>query len=116
MSDPQIIIGGAEGFHNDNRQARRRVKDSKVYKDVSTICIVPTRGVIPARVVETWMGMMTPMNHKFCRMFISGMEVGEAYNQAISTILNHPELSKWKYILTLEEDNMPPPDGLLKLL
>jgi len=29
--------------------------------------------------------------------------------------LSDPELSKWKYILTLEEDNLPPPDGLLKL-
>ncbi len=26
-----------------------------------------------------------------------------------------PELSTWKYILTIEEDNIPPPDGLLKL-
>jgi hypothetical protein len=43
------------------------------------------------------------------------MEVGDAYNSAIELILNHPELSKWKYVLTLEEDNLPPPDGLLKL-
>lgn len=44
------------------------------------------------------------------------MEVGDAYNTAVELILNHPELSTWKYMLTLEEDNMPPPDGLLKLL
>ena len=30
-------------------------------------------------------------------------------------ILGHPELKNWKYLLTLEEDNIPPPDGLLKL-
>ena len=43
------------------------------------------------------------------------MEVGEAYNTAVEYIVNNPDLSKWKYILTLEEDNLPPPDGLLKL-
>jgi hypothetical protein len=71
--------------------------------------------MIPARAVENWMGLMTPMNQKVVRLFVAGMEVGEAYNQAIRTILAHPDLSTWKYVLTLEEDNLPPPDGLLKL-
>ena len=43
------------------------------------------------------------------------MEVGEAYTQTIQNILAHPDLSKWKYILTLEHDNAPPADGVLKL-
>ena len=55
------------------------------------------------------------MNQKFVRFFVVGMEVGEAYSAAIEQILASPELSKWKFILTLEEDNLPPPDGLLKL-
>lgn len=58
---------------------------------------------------------MNPMNQKFMRVFMIGMEVGAAYTAAIEQILANPELRKWKYILTLEEDNMPPPDGLLKL-
>lgn len=33
----------------------------------------------------------------------------------IEQVLSHPELSTWKFILTMEEDNLPPPDGLLKL-
>ena len=45
-------------------------------------------------------------------MFAVGMEVGEAYSQAIEAILAHPDLSKFKYILTMEHDNIPPPDGL----
>lgn len=44
------------------------------------------------------------------------MEVGDAYNHAVECILNDSELSKWKFLLCLEEDNMPPPDGLLKLI
>jgi hypothetical protein len=44
------------------------------------------------------------------------MEVGDAYSQAIEAVLAHPDLSTWEYILTLEHDNMPPADGVLKLI
>lgn len=110
---PTIIE--SQGFHNSNPKTNDRLIKGKAFEDLSTICIVPTRGVIPARVVESWMSLMTPMNQKFYRIFMAGMEVGEAYNAAIENILAHPELSKWKYILTMEEDNIPPPDGLLRL-
>jgi hypothetical protein len=116
MSEPQIIIGGAEGIHNrDERRSRKRIKDGKAYRNLSTVCVVPTRGTIPARVVENWMGLMVPMNQAFVRMFVSGMEVGAAYNAAVETITEHPVLRDFKYLLTMEEDNMPPADGLLKL-
>lgn len=114
--EPQIIVGGDVGFHNEHEKAaRERLRAGKAYRDLSTVIVVPTRGMIPARAVENWMGLMTPMNQKCVRLFVSGMEVGDAYNQAVRTILGHPELGSWKYMLTLEEDNLPPPDGLLKL-
>lgn len=112
---PQIVIQENQGVHNLNPNSRDRLIKGNTYKDLSTICIVPTRGVIPAKVVQSWMGLMSPMNQKFMRMFVIGMEVSQAYNSAIETILQHPELSNWKYVLTLEEDNMPPSDGIIKL-
>ncbi len=116
MSDPQIIIGGDLGFHNTDLEAsKERLRKGKQYRDLSTVCVVPTRGVIPARVVENWMGLMMPMNNAFIRLFVAGAEVGEAYNAAVELILAHEQISKFKYLLTLEEDNMPQPDGLLKL-
>jgi hypothetical protein len=116
MSEPQIIIGSDAGFHNnDLERAQERLKKGKQYRDLSTVCVVPTRGMIPARVVENWMGLLTPMNNAFLRIFVSGMEVGDAYNAAVETILAHDGLKNFKYLLTLEEDNMPPPDGLLRL-
>jgi glycosyltransferase involved in cell wall biosynthesis len=113
---PQIVVQDYQGYHNkDIEKSRDRLIQGNTYKDLSTIIVVPTRGVIPAKVVQNWLGMMSPMNQKVVRIFIIGMEVGEAYNNAIEMILNNPDLSKWKYVLTLEEDNMSPPDGLLKL-
>lgn len=116
MAEPQIIIGDVKGFHNRQiKRSRERIKGGKAYRDLSTVCVIPTRGTIPARVVESWWNLMTPMNNAFIRMFISGMEVGDAYNAAVETIMGHPQLSQFKYLLTLEEDNLPPPDGILKL-
>lgn len=114
---PQIVVENYDGgYHNkDIERSRDRLFKGSTYKDLSTIIIVPSRGVIPAKVVQSWMSLMQPMNQKVIRLFMIGMEVGEAYNNAIEYILNNPDLSKWKYILTMEEDNMPPPDGLLKL-
>lgn len=116
MIKPQIVFENFEGRHNSSLDiATERLEVSKSYQDLSTVCIVPTRGLIPAKVVQNWWGLMTPMNQKFIRVFMIGMEVGAAYTAAVEQILANPVFRTWKYILTLEEDNMPPPDGLLKL-
>lgn len=120
MADPQptIIIGGdTEGFHNhDLRASRKRIEAGKIYRDASTIIVIPTRGTIPARVVQSWWDLMPPMNNRLVRMFIEKLEVGAAYEMAVDTILGHPMLKDFRYMLTLEEDNLPPPDGLLRLI
>ena len=105
------------GYHNkDLDTSVARLERSKSYRDLSTIIICPTRGQIPARVVQAWISMFRPMNQKVIGpIFAIGMEVGEAYNSLIEMILANPELSKYKYILSIEEDNAPPVDGLLKL-
>jgi hypothetical protein len=110
MSQLPIFVDPYDGgFHAEN--------PPKTFQDASTVCIRPclSKGVHP-RVFQTWENLMTPMNQRFIRMTPVDMEVGEAYSQCIAQILEHPDLSKWKFILTLEHDNCPPPDGLLKLL
>lgn len=95
-----------------------RIKHIKgsTYKDNSTVVIVPTRGMIPHRVVNAWQVMLSPMNAKKAFLYASGHEVGHAYNQLIKNILADPELSKWKYVMTMEDDNLPPPDAHIRLL
>ncbi len=114
---PTIIVSGDLGeHHGDFEKTAARLAKGRQYEDVSTVCVIPTRGAISARVVDSWMQMMTPMNHPFVRIFVERMEVGDAYNAATEMILGHPVLSKFKYLLTLEEDNIPPQDGLLRLI
>lgn len=116
---PEIIIPYAPGKQNqDIGSTNVRLEKSKSYKDLSTIIITPTRGgrSLCPRWVSAMQGLMRPMNQKvFGPMFMAGMEVGHAFNAAIEMILANPELSKFKYLLTVEDDNLPPPDGLLKL-
>lgn len=114
---PQIISSYDGGAHNANLDATvKRLKKEGSYKDLSCIMLVPCFGSIPTKVVASWLSMYSAPNAKFIRDFAIGYEVGVAFSLAIERILAHPELSKWKYLLTVEHDNIPPPDGIVKLL
>jgi len=117
VTEPQIILGGdVEGVHNaDLDAARARIDRSNIYRNLSTVIVIPTRGVVPALAVERWWNLAPAMNQPLVRMFVAGYEVGAAYEIAVSTILSHPVLQTFRYMLTLEEDNLPPADGLLRL-
>lgn len=86
-----------------------------LYRNLNTVWVTPTRGVCGTRVAFSWMNVMGPPNSCLAKMCLEGFEVGKAYNEAITQILSSPQLSKFPYILTVEEDNTPSPDSLLKL-
>lgn len=114
---PQIISSYDGGRHNaDLERTISRLTAEGGYKDLSSIMLVPCFGQIPTRAVASWLNLYAPPNAKFTRMFAVGMEVGHAFSTAIESILAHPDLSKWKYVITIEHDNLPPPDGIVKLL
>jgi hypothetical protein len=114
---PQILSSYDGGSHNaDLTQTVSRLKKDRSYKDLSCIQIVPAFGAIPTKAVASWLNMYSAPNAKFVRLFAMGMEVGQAFSACIESILANPDLSKFKYILTLEHDNLPPPDGIVKLL
>ena len=113
---PYILMENNAGIHNQDLEATRtRLLKGTSYKDMSTIIIVPTRGMISAHWVQAYGQLIKPMNQKCMTLYAEGDEVGIAYNNAINMILNNDELKKFKFILTYEDDIIPPPDGLLKL-
>lgn len=116
MTAPQVVLP-AEGFHNrDLTNSLNRLSRSKSYSDCSTVMVIPAIKPIPPKVTLSWLGLMAPMNQKFTRICLENMEVGDAYNTAVEFILGNDELSKWKYMLTVETDNIVPADALLKLI
>lgn len=114
MGKSEIVVQDYLGYHNRLPEDIKQKKNA--YRDQSTILIIPCLDKIASKVVQNWLSLMTPMNQKFTRVFMINMEVGKAYSEAIEMIISNPELSTWKYIMTLEHDNMIQPDTLLKLL
>lgn len=114
---PQIINSYDGGLHNaDLARTNARLTKEKAWKDLSCVLIVPAIKDIPPRIVANWWNLMQPPNQKVAKLFAQGMEVGEAYSSTIEMVINHTELSKFRFIVTLEHDNAPPPDGLVKIL
>jgi len=115
--EPQIVSSYQEGFHNaDLEKTYSRLSKDHAFKNLDTIIMMPAFGQVPTKAVASWMNMGIPPNSHPVRLWALGMEVGDAYSKMIEGILAHPVLSKYKYILTVEHDNIPPPDGLYKLL
>jgi hypothetical protein len=107
-----------EGRHNrDLSRSALRVYDGQSYRDQSTVCVMPCRdNTVDIKVEDAIDGLIKPMNQGFVRLNMRGFEVADAYNEALKTILANPQLSKFKFLLTVESDNLPPPDGLLRLI
>jgi len=105
------------GYHNDDlSKSTLRVIEGGSWKKQRVIVILPAADTIPTKVALSHWSLAFPPNQAVHRMLALGHEVGEAYSNAISDILAHPDLSQWEYVLTIESDNMPPPDGLVRLI
>lgn len=105
------------GRHNLDLQASiSRIIKGGTWKKQRILVILPSADSIPAKVALSHWNLVFPPNNQVYRFLALGMEVGEAYSKTIEQILEQPDLKDWEYILTLEHDNIPPPDGVLKLV
>lgn len=113
---PQLI-GLDAGVHNaDVAKSGARIIQGASWKKQRVVMLLPAGAQIPTKVALALWGLIFPPNQGVYRMAAVGMEVGEAYSNAIEQILAHPDLSQWEYLLTVEHDNIPPADGVLKLI
>lgn len=115
------------------RQSFVAMPKGDTFRNLSTIIIIPTKGTTTEKghlnckkcktkneyitsitygmstmFVEAYKRLIKPMNVPVLEMMPTGYEVGDAYCKAIEMILANPELSKFKYILTIEDDNIVP--------
>ncbi len=103
------------GAHNiDFKKSADRIKKSNMYQDLSVCWVTPTvNHYLDDQVVfQSWDQVVKPMNQKFMKLCIANAEVADAYNAAVELILKD---GRFKYMLTVETDNLPPPDGLMRL-
>lgn len=105
------------GFHNINlAHSTTRILEGGSWKKQRVVMLIPAAKMIPTKVYLSHCALIFPPNNAAHRVAAIGMEVGEAFSTAISELVAHPEIKDWEYLLTIEHDNIPPPDGLLKLL
>jgi len=117
VSAPQLIIQDFAGQHNlSGDQTRARLIKGASWKRQRVVVVLPTAEMIAAKVALSHWNLAFPPNNGVCRILAMGDEVGVAYSQAIEGILAHPELSQWEFLLTIESDNAPPSDGVIKLI
>lgn len=113
---PQLI-SMESGYHNaDLAKSTARILEGNSWKKQRVVMLMPASAMIPTRVYLSHCSLAFPPNQAAHRMIAEGMEVGEAFSSAISEILAHPDLSQWEYLLTIEHDNCPPGDGIVKLI
>jgi len=109
-----------QGLNNANLSASTaRIIEGGTWKKQRVVTVIPTGKMIDYRAVHSWMNLVYPPNQPQVRWptwMVQGHEVGEAYSQAIEQVLAHPDVGTWEYVLTIETDNLPPPDGVVKLL
>jgi hypothetical protein len=117
MSKPQLVIQDFGGEHNkDLDKTYARVMRGATWKKQRVVVVIPSSDLIPAKVALSHWNLFFPPNNGVARILALGQEVGEAYSNAIESILAHPDLSQWEFILTVENDNCPPADGVIKLV
>ena len=115
--ESSLIIQDFGGLNNgDLSKAGARLMKGASWKRQRVVVILPADDMIPAKVALSHWNLIFPPNNSVVRILAQGMEVGHAYSSAIEQVLAHPQLKEFEYILTMEHDNTPPQDGLLKLL
>lgn len=115
------------------RNSFEALPNGRIYKNLSTIIIIPTRGTQKEKgflncekcnhkneyttsvvnglhpiFVESFKRLIKPMNVPVIEMMMYGMEVGAAYNTAVENILKNPAFNNFRFILTVEDDNITP--------
>lgn len=116
MSKTQLITVDSGRHNADLLKSSKRILEGGSWKKQRIVMLIPAGSSIPVKVYLSHRSLIFPPNQAMFPMAAVGMEVGEAFSTAIENILTHPDLSQWEYLLTIEHDNTPPPDGVLKLL
>jgi len=114
---PKIIVQDFSGEHGKDLAATHsRLMQGASWKTNRIVVIIPTSEMISAKVCLAIWNLAFPPNEKVARILAVNEEVGVAYSKTIEHIITDPVLSQWEFILTIEHDNLPPPDGAIRLV
>ena len=117
MGKQGITVMDGVGAHNaDLVRTGIRLEKSGSWKRQRIVYVIPAGDSIHSKVYLSHRSLIFPPNQAMTPMLVQNYEVGDAYTEAVAGILGHPELSTWEYMLTIEHDNIPPADGVVRLV
>jgi len=105
------------GRHNAVLESSsQRITHGGSWKKQRVAMLIPAASMIATRVYLSHCSLIFPPNQGVHRMAAVGDEVGQAFSDSILSIISTPGIQDWEYLLTIETDNTPPQDGVLKLV
>jgi hypothetical protein len=113
---PQLVTLDSGLNNQDIDTSSTRILEGNSWKKQRVVMLIPAGAQIPTKAYLSHCALAFPPNQGVYRMAAMGMEVGEAFSNAISQILSSPGIKDWEYLLTVEHDNIPPPDGVVRLI
>lgn len=117
MTKPQLVVTDMSGHHAANLpETASRLQRGRTWAKQRIVVVIPSADMISVKVMMSLWNLAFPPNNGVVKIAALGDEVGVAYSNAIESVLNHPDLSQWEYLLTIEHDNVPPADGAIKLV
>lgn len=117
MNDLLNPKANAVGANNaDLPAATSRMIKGGSYKRQRIISLIPAIVPIHPRVYLAHRCLIFPPNQPCHHLLAEGDEVGLAYSRAIESILAIPQLAEFEYLLTIEADNAPLADGVMRLV
>jgi hypothetical protein len=117
MSKVELVVTDLSGHHAQNLpETVSRLQRGGSWHTQRIVVIIPSADMISVKVMMSLWNLAFPPNNGVAKIAALGDEVGVAYSTAIESVLNHPQLKDWEYILTVEHDNIPPVDGVIKLV
>lgn len=112
-----VILSQGNTYHNTStiiiiptpwRTEKKTSLNCKKCKTKNDYTEVNISGLNPAFCDSYYKHIMKPMNVPCFEMYVPGREVGDAYNTAVEMIVNSEGTKNFKYILTVEHDNLVP--------
>lgn len=115
---PQVHIHIGYGATDPGYHAPPRLERAHLYQPCPFVIVVPAVGPPNWRWTDAFRSLAVPPNQPNTHMVIREAEVGAAYNVAVDMLLHHNAFSAapWKWMITLEQDNLVGPFGVVDLL
>jgi len=119
MVKPELTLtlqepGGS--LNDDFMGTHDRLMKGGSWKKQRIVAIMPSGPMIYPKVYLSHCSLIFPPNNQVARILAEGMEVGDAYSRTLGSVVTTPDVQDWEYVLTIEHDNTPAPDGVLLLL